>query len=967
MKINPILRRVTDPRVSTRQPQKSDKPFRGMIDNAPFGMCAIRLDGHFLHVSSALSKMLGHPAEELLGTSWTNLIHCDDLGSALRTMELSAKDPGEPQEMETRLVRRGGTVVWARMSILLASDSKNNPLHFTIHVEDITERKRESESLRISEERFRIIADSCPSMMWATDNEGNIQFFNRACRAFSGMNCEEIDGSKWQSLIHPTEAPEWVASFNRAIGERISFSAEARFQRTDGEWRLLGSRAEPSLSSSGEYLGHIGLAADITERILADRAHQFELSLIRSIYEGSLDGILVVNGHGIVVSHNARFLDLWRLSSSNGPDQPFDIAPGAADSLILLKQAERVEVPEVFLRRVRELYDDPEATDNCEVKLKDGRTLERHSTSLRNEMGEYLGRVWFFRDITTRKLEEISLHEAKASADEANCRLLAERSIQESDRKMLRALIDNIPEFMYVKDTEARFVVANSHLAHGVGVETPEQMLGKTDFDFFPLEMAKAFYEDDQNVIRTGQHLHNREEKGIDRKGNETQILTTKVPLLDSSGQVVGIAGVGRDITVRKKMEDALREAERKYRGIFDKAIVGIFQCTPEGHFLSVNPSMASTYGYGSTEEMIESVTNMSGQFCVDSKRRDEFKSTLDKLGGVQNFEFEAFRRDGSKIWVSMNVRAIHQNGVVVRFEGMCEDITERNLLRQQLVQAQKLESVGQLAAGIAHEINTPTQYIGDNVRFLKDAFHDLKDLLANYERLLLAAQKNTLSGDTIREVAAAVEHADAGYLLEEIPKAIEQTLEGVSRVSTLVSAMKEFSHPGTKEKVLLDINHAIDSTIAVARNEWKYVANMETDLDPLLPHIPCHPGEFNQVILNLIVNAAHAIADVAREGGPEKGNIKIQTRNCLEWAEIRVQDTGSGIPEGARTRIFDPFFTTKEIGKGTGQGLAIARSVVVDKHGGTIHFETETGIGTTFVVRVPHDAMVPATKAVAA
>jgi signal transduction histidine kinase len=167
---------------------------------------------------------------------------------------------------------------------------------------------------------------------------------------------------------------------------------------------------------------------------------------------------------------------------------------------------------------------------------------------------------------------------------------------------------------------------------------------------------------------------------------------------------------------------------------------------------------------------------------------------------------------------------------------------------------------------------------------------------------------------------------------------------------------MKEFSHPGSKEKVLVDLNHAINSTITVARNEWKYVADMETDFDPSLPLILCQAGEFNQVILNLIVNAAHAIADVVGRGGPAKGTIRIQTKNAPEWAEIRVQDTGSGIPEGVRTRIFDPFFTTKEIGKGTGQGLAIARSVVVDKHGGTIHFETEAGKGSTFIIRLPHD-----------
>ena len=294
-------------------------------------------------------------------------------------------------------------------------------------------------------------------------------------------------------------------------------------------------------------------------------------------------------------------------------------------------------------------------------------------------------------------------------------------------------------------------------------------------------------------------------------------------------------------------------------------------------------------------------------------------------------------------------------------------DITSRSALEEQLRQAQKLESVGQLAAGIAHEINTPTQYIGDNVRFLKDAFQELKSLLANYQRLSPAASGASQPSETSREAASAAEGVDAAYLLEEIPKAIEQTLEGVTRVSKLVAAMKEFSHPGSKEKTPLDLNHAIESTITVARHEWKYVAEMETDFDPSLSVVSCHPGEFNQVILNLIVNAAHAISDIVGKNGGVMGKIKIQTQNCQEWVEIRVQDTGSGIPEKVRSRIFDPFFTTKEIGKGTGQGLAIARSVVVDKHQGTIHFETEEGKGTTFVIRLPKDGSELAARAVSA
>jgi PAS domain S-box-containing protein len=286
----------------------------------------------------------------------------------------------------------------------------------------------------------------------------------------------------------------------------------------------------------------------------------------------------------------------------------------------------------------------------------------------------------------------------------------------------------------------------------------------------------------------------------------------------------------------------------------------------------------------------------------------------------------------------------------------MGEDVTDRLVLEHELVQAQKLESIGHLAAGIAHEINTPTQFVGDNVRFLSDSFSDIGRLIEQYQRLLAAAKTGTCPQDLIETCEAANAGADLEYLLAEIPKAISQSAEGIVRVATIVRAMKEFAHPGNTEKAAVNLNKAIESTVTVARNEWKYIADLHTNLDPSLPPVPCLVGEFNQVVLNMIVNATHAIADAVKGTGG-KGTITIGTSHVGDFVEVRIADTGMGIPESIRHKIFDPFFTTKEVGKGTGQGLAIARSVVVDKHGGTIAVDSAVGKGTTFLIRLPLNA----------
>jgi two-component system NtrC family sensor kinase len=274
-----------------------------------------------------------------------------------------------------------------------------------------------------------------------------------------------------------------------------------------------------------------------------------------------------------------------------------------------------------------------------------------------------------------------------------------------------------------------------------------------------------------------------------------------------------------------------------------------------------------------------------------------------------------------------------------------------RQQLESSLADSQRLEAIGRLAAGVAHEINTPTQYVGDNIQFLAQNLGPMLEVLEAVPAIL-AGRADDDGG--VRDVLAQLERIDIGFLKEEVPAALSQSQDGVARIACIVRAMKEFSHPGTKEFVDFDLNHALQSTLTVGRSEWKYIAQVELDLDPNLPKVPCLPGEINQVLLNVLVNASHAVKSRMQVERERPGVIRIGTRVRAGHVEVAISDNGCGIPKEHFKRIFEPFFTTKPVGTGTGQGLAMAWSVVVGKHGGAIDVTSEVGVGTTFVLRIP-------------
>jgi PAS domain S-box-containing protein len=279
-------------------------------------------------------------------------------------------------------------------------------------------------------------------------------------------------------------------------------------------------------------------------------------------------------------------------------------------------------------------------------------------------------------------------------------------------------------------------------------------------------------------------------------------------------------------------------------------------------------------------------------------------------------------------------------------------DISERKRLELELRLAQKLESVGQLAAGIAHEINTPVQFISSSVQFVKNSFRDVSELLEAIDgQLRDAAQRGAMEPELLTRVAEAREAADLEYLLERVPQALARSLDGLDRVATIVAAMRTFARAPTTLIEPVDLNEAIKNTLVVAANEYRHVADVTCDFGDI-PLVNGNAGGLNQVMLNLIVNASHAIADVVGDSG-KHGTIHIRTSAEPNEIAITIADSGGGIAAQIAQRVFDPFFTTKEVGRGSGQGLAISRTII-DGHRGELTFESDPGNGTTFTIRLP-------------
>jgi two-component system, NtrC family, sensor kinase len=890
------------------------------------GVCGIDQQGNCTFCNEPLLKMFGYTASELIGQNMHALVH-------------HSRRDGSPYPEEecvfleavrtNRAIHLVSEFLWRKDGSVFPAECWCHPLKGTsgrtaylVTIVDMTEREAAAEALRKSEERFQQISNNIDQVFFLFDaRTGHTEYVNSAFERILGRSYEGRHQVRrlWLEAVLPEYRERIRADHERLLaGERIH--DEYQIARADGSVRWIQHHAKPIRDSHGTVCQYVGVAEDITEARAAREALRQSEKKYRSLVRNLPDVVWTVNSDRQVVFNTPNAEQLIGYTAEDFYKQ------GASLWFESIHPDDAASVSQAFeaLFTQGQLYD-----VECRVRRKDGTWIWAHDRAIATY--EKDGKRYadgMVSDITERKLAEEELRSKTA---------------------FLEAISNSTIDGILVVDDENQKILQNQRLM--AMLKVPQHILDESDDMVMRRHVALRTRNPEEFLAKIAYlHQHPNETVRDELEFNDGTILDRySAPVIGKDGKKYGRIWTFRDITERRRDEAVLRQLSQAV----EQSPASIVITDPRGNITYVNPKFTECTGYTRGE-----VIGRNPRFLKSGHTPPEEYTRLWQTitrGGEWRGELHNKRKNGELNWESVVITSIKDaQGAITRFLAVKEDITERKLMESQLRQAQKLEAIGQLAAGIAHEINTPTQFASDNLTFLQDAWKSLSELLHVYRSVIADSVGKCFSEEAWSAIHEAEQREDLDFIAAETPRAIEQALDGMQRVAKIVRAMREFSHPDSAEKAPVDINKAIETTITVARNEWKYVAEMMTHFDHRAL-VPCHIGELNQVILNLIVNAAHAIKSKIREG--EKGRIMITTSTKGSFAEIAIRDTGTGIPEAIRSRVFDPFFTTKEVGKGTGQGLALAHNIVVKKHAGRIWFESETGQGTTFFIHLPLEA----------
>ncbi len=863
---------------------------RVVMDNAQDTFLVIERETmSILDCNNEANKSLQLERDELVGKNPCSIMPQLSEDKLKEILATSARKEDQNQVLETLIMRKDGSVFESEIQICPVTESLEDLMVLGIH--DVSNRKRSERELKQANTTLRLI------------------------------------GSVNKTLINASSEEELMSEMCEKIAEADSFVSV---------FGLVSSDASHGISSLHQN------AISIPDVIGCLSEFEFQSSEIDSIL--SLD-----TKNSVVRRTSARM----------------KIEPGSLPKWIVPKFGSFLCVTS---------QNDDHAKTSILIFAKDAEAFEDGNIKLLQELSNEIAYgVWSLREKKAKTIAEQRI-EKQLSIESAIARfsssLLASQSLESGTRKALPNLLkasEACQVFLYemqnVKKEKSIATRACEFKAAGENqrcIAPPEINLSKelprwermlsdrrsidSKTSSFPPEECEVFkFDRNSRVLIYPLHAG---EKWIGFLGINISTATTKD--LDPKKEMLAMAAnLLAELYARERADRHMK----MLASAINNSNEGVIITKAEESFLKsgilfVNDALCRMTGYS-----IDRILDEPADFIQSKKATGESIDSMEK--DIEQFnahtgEIIATRRDGSSFHCERRVYPItNDEGKLCNYLCILRDITEKKELESRVTFANKMESIGQLSAGIAHEINTPSQFIGDNLSFLSDGWSKIEPIirrLCDGEHLDRIIQEADLQNPPKPKILSRI--------ISNIPEAISDANEGVERISTIVNAMREFSHP-EKRMTLADINKCIYTTVTVARNEWKYISNLETDLSDDLPLIECMPGDINQVILNMIVNAAQAIEERIGESH-EKGEIRIKSAFLNNNVRISISDTGNGIPEEIRNSIFDPFFTTKEVGKGTGQGLFMAHSIIEKNHHGKLAVESEMGVGTTFHIDLP-------------
>ncbi len=968
--------------------EESEERLRVIARTTPVPMLITRLeDSIILYANPALCESLGLSYKQLIGGKKIDFYA--NINDRCQLLEL-VKQNGFSDSQEICLKKANGSFFWVKMSMRAINFNGEAAILSAFY--DITDRVEAETALRQSEARFQKLAANVPGMIYqfqlAADGTMSFPYVSSGCRELWELEPDVLQNSAIPALemIHPDDAPSFQESVAISAKTLEPLRWEGRFVFPGDRIKWISGASRPELGEKDNIIWD-GLLIDISDRKLAEsalRQSEARFQKMAANVPGMIyQYLLHPDGSDEFIYVSSGCWELYELAPEK-LQQNSDLMWSTVHPDDLKNLLESIAVSGETLKPW--IYEGRIVTGSGKLKWIRG--------IARPEMQPGGDILWegVTIDISDRKLAEIALSESKIALQQANQelekRVLERTEALETSQKMLWLVINNIPQLIAWKDRDLVYLGGNKNFAKVAGFNHPSEIAGLTDFDMpWKPEETEFFRACDRRIMANNTPEYHIIESKMQADGTQCCLDTNKIPLHDNSGNVVGILSTFEDITDRLSLAAQVRASEELFRTIFEDAPIAIYLANlDDNKLVRVNKTYCEMLGYTAAELLAKTFIELGHP--EDNPKNLQVAASLDR-GEITSYQIELrqITATGKIVWVNVTATLIRDGeGKPIYKLGMIENITNRKIsaaalqasesqLRKQaaqlqeayeqlqnaqiqLVQSEKMSSLGQMVAGIAHEINNPATFINGNISHTDNYFHDLVELLSLYQEHYPSP---------VPQIARKIKDLELDFLKEDLPKMLNSMRLGVERISKIVLSLRNFSRLDESEMKLVDVHEGIDSTLLILQHRLHH-ANIKSRIEIIKEYgktskIYCCPGQLNQVFLNIISNAIDALENqpqprtIVIRTLMKKADLKSHSKNQLcdgDRIVICIADSGPGMTEDVRKRLFDPFFTTKPVGSGTGLGLSISHQIVVEKHKGSLRCISAPGQGAEFWIEIP-------------